>query len=160
MPTFDVVSEVNLHEVTNALDQANKEVSNRFDLKSTGSSCQRAEDVITVVSDDTFHLEQVVQVLMSKLAKRQVDLKSLKADDPVESGREVRQTITIRQGIDGTLGKQIVKIVKDSKTKTQASILEDMVRVTGKKRDDLQAVIALLKESGIDLPLQFINFRD
>jgi cyclic-di-GMP-binding protein len=160
LPTFDVVSQVDMHEVTNALDQTNKEVSNRFDLKSTGSSCQRAENVITVVSDDRFHLEQVVQVLMGKMAKRQVDLKSLKSAEPVESGREVRQAITIQQGIDATVGKQIVKIVKDAKSKTQASIMEDKVRVTGKKRDDLQAVIALLKESGIELPLQFINFRD
>ena len=160
LPTFDVVSEVNMHEVNNALDQANKEITNRFDLKSTGSNCARTDNVITVTSDDKFHLDQVVQVLMGRLAKRQVDLKSLKVDDPVESGREVRQTITIRQGIDGTLGKQIVKLVKDSKTKTQASIMEDKVRVSGKKRDDLQAVIALLKQSGIELPLQFTNFRD
>lgn len=160
MPSFDVVSEVNLHEVTNALDQANKEIGTRFDLKSTGSRCDRADNVITVVSDEKFHLEQVVQVLREKLAKRKVNLLSLQAADPVESGREVRQVITVRQGIEAELGRKIVKRVKESKRKVQASIQEAKVRVTGKKRDDLQAVIALLKEEEFDLPLQFSNFRD
>ena len=160
MPSFDVVSEVNMHEVANALDQANKEASTRFDLKGTGSQCQRAENVITVVSDSEFHLEQVVQMLMGKMAKRQVNLQSLQSAEPVKSGKEVRQAITIRQGIDTTLGKQIVKAVKDSKIKAQASIQEDKVRVTGKKRDDLQEVIALLKQTDYGLPLQFTNYRD
>lgn len=160
MPTFDVVSEVDMNEVSNALNQTNKEVTNRFDLKNTGSKCERKDDVITVVSDETFHLEQVVEVLRGKLAKRKVNLLSLKADDPVESGREVRQTITVRQGISTEMGRKIVKAVKDSKIKAQASIQEAKVRVNGKKRDDLQAVIALLKEGNYELPLQFRNFRD
>ena len=160
MPSFDVVSEVNLHEVTNALDQANKEIGNRFDLKNTGSSCQRTDNVITVVSDSDFHLEQVTQVLFSKLAKREVNLKSLKKADPVTSGKEVRQAITIMQGIEADLGRKIVKRIKDAKLKTQASIQEDKVRVSGKKRDDLQAVIALLRQDEFEQPLQFTNFRD
>ena len=160
MPSFDVVSEVNMHEVANALDQANKETNTRFDLKDTGSKCQRSDNVITVVSDSAFHLEQVVQLLMGKLAKRQVNLKSLEQAEPIVSGKEVRQTLTIRQGIDSALGRQIVKAVKDSKIKAQASIQEDKVRITGKKRDDLQAVIALLKQADYGLPLQFNNFRD
>ena len=160
MPSFDVVSEVDLNEVTNALHQANKEVENRFDLKNTGSKCQLNDNVITVVSDSDFHLEQVVQVLNMKLAKRKVNLNSLQAADPVESGKEVRQAITIRQGIDAVLAKKIVKAVKDSKSKTQASIQEQQVRVTGKKKDDLQGIMTLLKEAGYDLPLQFKNFRD
>ena len=160
MPSFDVVSEVDLNEVTNALHQANKEVENRFDLKNTGSKCQLNDNVITVVSDSDFHLEQVVQVLNMKLAKRKVNLQSLQAADPIESGKEVRQAITIRQGIDAVLAKKIVKAVKDSKSKTQASIQEQQVRVTGKKKDDLQGIMTLLKEAGYDLPLQFKNFRD
>ncbi len=160
MPSFDVVSEVNMHEVTNALDQANKEVTNRFDLKNTGSECRREDNVITVISDDDFHLEQVVDVMMGKLAKRKVNLQSLKKEAPVASGKTVRQTVTIRRGIDAATGKKIIKAVKDAKLKTQASIQEEKVRVTGKKRDGLQAVIALLKEADFDLPVQFINFRD
>ncbi len=160
MPSFDVVSEVDMHEVTNALDQANKEVTNRYDLKNTGSECRREDNVITVISDDNFHLEQVVEVMMGKLAKRNVNLQSLKKEAPVTSGKTVRQTITIRRGIDAAAGKKIVKAVKDAKLKIQASIQEEKVRVTGKKRDGLQAAIALLKEADFDLPLQFINFRD
>lgn len=160
MPSFDVVSEVNLHEVTNALDQANKELSTRFDLKNSGSRCERTDNVITVASDSDFHLEQVVQVLEGKLAKRGVDLRALERGKLEESGKEVRQQLTIRQGIDAELGRRIVKLVKDAKLKTQAAIQESKVRVSGKKRDDLQQVIALLKEAKIDQPLQFENFRD
>lgn len=160
MPSFDVVSEVDMHEVTNALDQTNKEVTNRFDLKASGSKCQQADNIITVVSDSEFHLEQVVQVLMQKLAKRKVNLQSIVHGDPVESGKEVRQLLTIQQGIATDIGRKIVKAVKESKSKTQASIQESKVRVSGKKRDDLQSVIALLKEKEFGLPLQFSNFRD
>ena len=160
MPSFDVVSEVDMQEVTNALDQTNKEVGNRFDLKNTGSECQRDGNAVTVISDDEFHLEQVVDVMMSKLAKRNVNLQSLKKGEPVKSGKTVRVTFTILQGIDAPTGKKIVKAVKDAKLKAQASIQEEQVRVSGKKRDDLQTVIALLKETDFGLPLQFINFRD
>lgn len=160
MPSFDVVSEVNMHEVTNALDQSNKELTNRFDLKGTGSKLERAENVVTLISDSTFHLDQVMQILRGKLAKREVNLKSLDLGDPVTSGKEVRQILTIQQGIPTELGKKIVKSIKDAKLKVQSSINEDKVRVTGKKRDDLQDVMALLKKAEFDLPLQFNNFRD
>ena len=160
MPSFDVVSEVNLHEVTNALDQVNKELTNRYDLKNSGSDCRREDNVITITSDSDFHLKQVVEVMMAKFARRSVNLQSLKSDAPVASGRTVRQTVTIRRGIDAATGKKIVQAVKDAKLKIQASIHEEKVRVTGKKRDGLQAVIALLREADFDLPLQFINFRD
>ena len=149
-----------MHEVRNALEQANKEVTNRFDLKNTGSQCQQEDNAITVISDDHFHLDQVVQVLMGKLSKRGVNLNSLEKADPVESGREVRQIITIRQGIETVLGKKIVKAVKDSKLKVQATIQEAQVRVSGKKKNDLQEVMALLKAADYDLPLQFKNLRD
>jgi uncharacterized protein YajQ (UPF0234 family) len=160
VPTFDVVSEVNMHEVANALDQAGKELTTRFDLKNTGSKCERTDNVINVTSDSDFHLDQVLQVLMGKLAKRGVDLRSLKKGETVTSGKEVRQAITILQGIDADLARKIVKHVKDAKMKVQASIQEQKVRVSGKKRDDLQAAIALLKEAGFEQPLQFENFRD
>ena len=160
MPSFDVVSEVDMNEVTNALNQANKEVTQRFDLKNSGSKCERIDNVITVTSDSEFHVEQVLQVLRAKLAKRGVNLQSLLAADPVTSGKEVRQVITVRRGIDAELARKIVKMVKDTKSKTQASIQEEKVRVTGKKRDGLQEVIALLKEQDFGLPLQFSNFRD
>jgi len=160
LPTFDVVSEVNMHEVTNALDQTNKEISTRFDLKDSGSKCTLAENVIQITSDAEFHLEQVVQVLKAKLAKRGVDLRSLEEAKIQVSGSQARQSITLRQGLDSTLAKKIVKLIKDSKLKTQATIQEDKVRVTGKKRDDLQEAIALLKEAKVELPLQFNNFRD
>ena len=160
MPSFDVVSEVNLHEVTNALDQTNKEVATRFDLKNTGSKCQQEGNVINVVSDSEFNLKQVVQVMMAKLAKRKVNLRSLEQADPVASGKEVRQAITLRIGIEADVARKIVKAVKELKNKTQASIAENKVRVSGKKRDQLQAVIAMLKEADYDLPLQFTNFRD
>lgn len=160
MPSFDVVSEVDMHEVANALDQTNKELGTRYDLKNTGSKCERTENVVIATSDDKFHLEHVVTVLRTKLAKRKVNLRSLKTDEPVESGKVVRQTITIRQGIETELARKIVKKVKEAKLKAQASIMEDRVRVSGKKRDDLQTVIALLKEADYGLPLQFKNFRD
>ena len=145
-----------MHEVTNALDQTNKEITTRFDLKNTGSKCQREDNVITVISDSDFNVGQVSQVLMGKLAKRKVNLRSLKKGDLVTSGKEVRQAITIRRGIDAPLAKA----VKDLKNKTQASINEAKVRISGKKKDQLQAVIARLRETDYDLPLQFINFRD
>ena len=149
-----------MHEVTNALHQTSKELTTRYDLKNTGSECRQEDNVISVVSDDDFHLKQVVEVLMGKMAKRKVNLKSLEHGDPVESGKTVRQTITIRRGIDAPTGKKIVQSVKDAKLKLQASIQEEKVRVTGKKRDALQTVIAQLKEADFGLPLQFINFRD
>ena len=160
MPSFDVVSEVDMHEVTNAVDQANREVGNRFDFKGTGSEFIQDEAVITMKSQSEFQLEQMLDVLRSKLSKRGIDLACLDLGDPEQAGREARQKVTLRQGIDSATAKKIVKMVKDAKMKVQASIQGEQVRVTGKKRDDLQQAIALLRGAELDLPLQFNNFRD
>ena len=159
MPSFDVVSEVDMHEVTNAVDQANREVSTRFDFKGSGARYERADDVITMIAPSEFQLQQMLDILQTKLARRGVDIACLEIGEPQASGKEVRQIVTIRQGLDSPLAKKIVKLVKDSKLKVQAAIQGEKVRVTGKKRDDLQKVIALLKEADIEMPLQFNNFR-
>ncbi len=160
MPSFDVVSEVDMHEVTNAVDQANREVSTRFDFKGSGARYERADDVITMIAPSEFQLQQMLDILQTKLARRGVDIACLEIGEPQASGKEVRQIVTIRQGLDSPLAKRIVKLIKDSKLKVQAAIQGEKVRVTGKKRDDLQKVIALLKEADIEMPLQFNNFRD
>ncbi len=160
MPSFDVVSEVEMHEVTNAVDQANREVSTRFDFKGSGARYERADDVITMTAPSEFQLQQMLDILQTKLARRGVDIACLEIGEPQASGREVRQTVTVRQGLDAPLAKRIVKLIKDTKLKVQAQIQGEKVRVTGKKRDDLQKVIAMLKEADIEMPLQFNNFRD
>lgn len=160
MPSFDIVSEVNLHEASNAVDQANREVGTRFDFKGSDARYDLAEAVVTLHAQTEFQLQQMMDILHTKLAKRGVDIACLKIDPPLVSGKEARQTVTLRQGIDSTLAKTIVKLIKDSKLKVQAAIQGEQVRVTGKKRDDLQDVIALLREAKLELPLQYVNFRD
>jgi hypothetical protein len=160
MPSFDIVSEVDLHEVTNAVDQANREVVTRFDFKGTGARFELKEAVVTLTAENEFQLQQMLDILQPRLAKRGVDLLCLKIDPPLVSGRQAKQTVTLRQGIDAPLAKDIVKRIKDSKLKVQAAIQGDQVRVTGKKRDDLQEAMALLRQSELELPLQFTNFRD
>ena len=161
MPSFDVVSEANLVEVRNALDQANKEITNRFDFKGSDSRIEQKERDLTAFADDDFKLTQVRDVLVSKFAKRNVDVRFLDYGDIQKiSGDKVKQPITIKHGVSGDLAKKIVRLVTDSKIKVQASIQGDAVRVTGTKRDDLQATIALLKKEVTDVPLSFDNFRD
>lgn len=161
MPSFDVVSEVDWHEVDNAVDQANREIGNRYDFKGTDARIERSEAAITVYADNEFQVGQAADILHNKLAKRGVELGALESGEPeTTSGGKARQLITVRSGIGQDLARRIVKLVKGSKIKVQASIQGEQVRVSGKKRDDLQAAIALLKESEIDLPLQFTNFRD
>jgi hypothetical protein len=160
MPSFDIVSEVDLHEAANAVDQANREVGTRFDFKGSGAKYELSESVITLHAENEFQLQQMLDILQPRLAKRGVDILCLKIDAPQVSGRQARQTVTLRQGIDTPLAKQIVKLVKDSKMKVQAAIQGEQVRVNGKKRDDLQEAIALLRKSELELPLQFTNFRD
>lgn len=160
MPTFDVVSEIDMHELTNAVDQANREVGNRFDFKGTHSKIEQAQAEITVISESEFQVEQIMDILRGKMVKRGIDIGCLDVKDPVTSGKEVRQLVIARQGIDKELSRKIVKLVKDSKIKVQAAIQGDQVRVSGKKRDDLQQIIALLKDAKLDLPLQYTNFRD
>ncbi len=160
MPSFDVVSEVNMHEVTNAVDQANREVATRFDFKNTHSKFERNESDIILHGPSEFHLKQMRDILFGKLTKRGVNLTSLLEHAPDLSGKVARQTITVRQGLEGALAKEVVKVVKDAKLKVQAAIQGDKVRVSGNKKDDLQKVIALLKNTEFELPLQFVNYRD
>jgi uncharacterized protein YajQ (UPF0234 family) len=160
MPSFDIVSEVNLHEAANAVDQANREVGTRFDFKGSNARYTLNEAEITLQAESEFQLQQMLDILQTKLAKRNVDIACLKIDPPRVSGRQARQTVTLRQGIDAPLAKDIVKRIKDSKLKVQAAIQGEQVRVTGKKRDDLQDAIALIRSAGLELPMQFVNFRD
>jgi uncharacterized protein YajQ (UPF0234 family) len=160
MPSFDIVSEINLHEVTNAVDQASREVDQRFDFKGTNAKFELKEAVITTSAQADFQLKQMLEILKLKLAKRGIDVACMKVDEPVTVGQTARQVITLRQGVDTELGKKIQRLVKDSKLKVQAAIQDKQVRVTGKSRDDLQSAIALVKKGGFDLPLQFTNFRD
>lgn len=160
MPSFDVVSEVNMHEVTNAVDQANREVVARFDFKGTGAQFELNEAVVTLRAQDEFQLKQMLEILKLKLTKRKVDIGCLKVDSPELALKKARQTITIRQGIETELARKIVKMIKEMKRKVQAAIQGDKIRVSGKKRDDLQQVIAMLREAELDMPLQFVNYRD
>ena len=160
MPSFDIVSEVNMHEVTNAVDQAGRELGNRWDFKNVEAGFEREEDRITLSAEQEFQLDQMTEILKLAFAKRKLDLKVLEEESESRSGKLVRRHFRLRQGIDQAQAKNMVKRIKDSKLKVQASVQGDKVRVTGKKRDDLQAVIALLKEAELDLPLQFDNFRD
>jgi len=161
MPSFDIVSEVNQVEVRNAIDQANKEISTRFDFKGSDARVELAEKVLTLYADDDFKLSQVTDIVTGRLAKRGVDTRALKAGNVEKvSGNKVKQPVTVRTGVEQELAKRIVKLVKDSKLKVQASIQGDAVRVSGAKRDDLQSAIALVKKSVTDYPLQFENFRD
>ena len=161
MPSFDIVSEVNQVEVGNALDQTNKEVSTRFDFKGSDARVEHKDKVLTLFADDDFKLKQVTDILTAKLTKRGVDIRSLKYGDPEKiSGNKIKQAITVRTGVEQELSKKIVRVIKDSKLKVQASIQGDAVRVTSAKRDELQNAIALVRKSITDFPLQFNNFRD
>ena len=159
-PTFDVVSEVNLPEVGNAVAQAQKEVAQRYDLKGTAAGIEQKDKELTLTANDEFGLKAVTDILQTKLVKRGVSLKSLEYGtiEPATKGT-VRQVVTIRQGIASEKAKEIVKAIKDSKLKVQVAIQGEQLRVSGKKRDDLQAVIALLRGADFGIPLQFTNFR-
>jgi uncharacterized protein YajQ (UPF0234 family) len=161
MPSFDVVSEANVVEVRNAVDQANKEISTRFDFKGTDSRIEQKERELTAFADSEFQLNQVRDVLTAKLVKRNVDVRFLDIGKIEKiGGDKVKQLIKIKNGIETEAAKKIVRIIKDSKMKVQGSIQGDAVRVTGAKRDDLQATMALLRKEVADLPLEFNNFRD
>jgi uncharacterized protein YajQ (UPF0234 family) len=161
MPSFDIVSKVNAVEVRNAVDQTNKEVTNRFDFKGSDARVEQAELVLTVFGDDEFKLGQVRDVLNGKLTKRAVDVRCLEIGEVVKiAGNKVKQAVTVRTGVDQDRAKQIVKLIKDSKMKVQGSIQGDTVRVSGAKKDLLQDAIALVRKSVEDYPLQFENFRD
>lgn len=161
MPSFDVVSEADAVEVRNAIEQSNKEISTRFDFKGSDARIEQKDRELTAFADDDFKLGQVRDVLLGKLAKRNVDVRFLDYGAVQKiGGDKVKQPITVRHGVSSEHAKRIVKLVKDSKLKVQASIQGDSVRVSGAKRDDLQSVIALLKKEVTDVPLAFTNFRD
>ncbi|MGE5623267.1 MAG: YajQ family cyclic di-GMP-binding protein [Bacillota bacterium] len=161
MPSFDVVSEANLVEVKNAVDQSNKEISTRFDFKGSDARVEQKERELTAYADSEFQLNQVRDVLTGKMVKRNVDVRFMDLGKIEKiGGDKVKQVIKIKNGIDSDTAKKIVRIIKDSKMKVQASIQGDAVRVAGNKRDDLQAAIALLRKEVTDLPLEFNNFRD
>ena len=160
MPSFDVVSDFDAHEASNGIDQANREVNTRFDFKGTGSKFELDGQVITLTSQSDFQLKQMLDIMRQKLAKRGIDIACLEENEPELTGSEARQSVLMRRGIESDLARKLVKQVKASKLKVQAAIQGDKLRISGKKRDDLQAVIALLKESDAGLPLQYENFRD
>lgn len=160
MPSFDVVSEIDDHELTNAVDQANREVSTRFDFRNSNAKFELTEHVVTLEALSDHQLKQMMTILTEKLARREIDVNSMSIDDPDVSLHLAKQKVTIRHGIDTDNARKIVKLIKESKIKVQAQIQGEQVRVTGKKRDDLQAVMKLLKASALELPLQYTNFRD
>ena len=160
MPSFDVVSEVDWHEVTNAVDQANRELQTRFDFRGVDAKFEKQDEVVRVTAEADIQIEQMVDILGAKMVKRSIDPKVMDIGDQEHVGKLLHKTIRIRQGVESLLAKRIVKLIKEKKLKVQSTIQGDKVRVTGKKRDDLQQVIALLKDEEFDVPLQFNNFRD
>lgn len=161
MPSFDAVSKVDAAELTNAVDQASREISQRYDFKGSSAAIERSEDVLTVFADSEFQLKQVTDILYAKAAKRGIDVASF---DPQKieaiSGDKAKQVVKVKQGIEKELAKKMVKLVKDSGLKVQAAIQGDELRVSGKKRDDLQACMALFRQSKLEQPIQYTNFRD
>ena len=160
MPSFDVVSEVDKHELTNAIDQSNREVTNRFDFKGTNARVERNDNVLTIIAVAEFQIKQIVDILQGKMTKRGIDIDCLDFQEVTESNNESRQNVTVREGIEKDIARQMIKLIKDSKIKVQAQIQQNQLRVSGKKRDDLQNIIAELKAAKLGLPLQYVNFRD
>jgi cyclic-di-GMP-binding protein len=160
MPSFDVVSEIDSHELTNAVDQASRELSQRFDFKNTGAEFELEETTVTMSAPAEFQLKQMLEILKLKIAKRGIDIVCLDVQEPLINLAVAKQLVVLRHGIDQETGKKVTRLVKDSKLKVQAQVQGEKVRVTGKKRDDLQEAIALLRQSTFEVPLQFNNFRD
>ena len=160
MPSFDVVSEVEMHELKNAIDQANREVGTRFDFKGMDCSFELNNEEITLKAEGEFQLKQMRDVLRSKMVKRKIDTGALDVQNPEGSLKNTRQKILLKQGLDGDAGRKVIKLIKSGKFKVQTQIQGNQVRITGKKRDDLQAVMAMLREESIGVPVQFTNFRD
>lgn len=161
MPTFDIVSEIDTHELTNAIDQANKEVTTRYDFKGTDSSYELKDSEVKLSTQSDFQLNQMYDILVQKANRRGIDVKCMELSDPDIQLKTAKQTITMKEGLDAPLAKKVIKAIKDSKIKVQSANQGDSIRVTGKKRDDLQEVMQLLKSmEDLDLPLQFNNFRD
>ncbi len=160
MASFDIKSEIDHHEITNAVDQANRILQNRFDFKGTGAEFLLSDNQITLSADEEFQIHQMLPILHESLAKRSVDLKSLKPGEVEVATGSASQIMNLQEGIDKELAKKITALVKQSKSKVQASIQGDSVRITGKKRDDLQQIIQLVKDQNFPVPLQYVNFRD
>ena len=160
MPSFDIVSEVDLQEVRNAVDQAGRELATRFDFRGVDSGFEFDDGAIRLYAEEDFQLQQMLDILKDKLTRRSVDVRALDPQDVEAAGKQKRQQFLLKQGIDRDRAKKLVKQIKDTKRKVQAQIQGDQIRVTGKKRDDLQSVIAILKEAELDVPLSFDNFRD
>lgn len=160
MPSFDVVSEVDFHEVTNAVDQSNREIQTRFDFRGVDAKFERKEDVVRITAEADIQLDQMIDILRAKLVKRSIDPRVMDIGDQEHVGKLLHKNIKIKEGIESLLAKKVVKMIKDKKVKVQAAIQGEKVRVTGKKRNDLQQVMSMLKEEEIDTPLQYNNFRD
>lgn len=160
MPSFDVVSEVDKHELANAVDQANRELVTRFDFKGTSAKFELEESVVTQVASSAFQLKQMLDILRGRMSARGIDTRCLDAADPLENLGGARQKVTVKQGIEQAVSKKLIAAIKEAKIKVETQITGEKLRVTGKKRDDLQAAIALLKKTEVPLPLQFNNFRD
>jgi uncharacterized protein YajQ (UPF0234 family) len=160
MPSFDIVSEVDHHELSNAVDQANREIGTRYDFKGSDARIEQSENQLTLGCESEFQIKQMTPILKEKMSKRGIDVSCLEFSDIVEMNKRARQQVLVREGLDKDLARKVVKIIKDSKLKVQAAIQGEQVRVNGKKRDDLQQVMQLLKDANLGIPLQFNNFRD
>lgn len=160
MPSFDIVSEVDSHELQNAVDQVNREIGNRFDFKGADAKVESKDSVLTLSAQSDFQVKQIRPMLYERLAKRGIDVQCLEDGEMEQSGMRAHQRITVREGLDKEIAKKVVKLIKDSKLKVQAAVQGEQVRVTGKKRDDLQQTMSLLRGAELGLPLQFNNFRD
>jgi uncharacterized protein YajQ (UPF0234 family) len=160
MPTFDTVSEVDHHELKNAIDQANREIGTRYDFKGSDSKIEQSANELTLISESEFQIKQMAPILKEKMAKRGIDVSCLDFSDIIEMNKKAKQQVTVKEGLDKDIARKIVKLIKESKIKVQAAIQDEQVRVTGKKRDELQQVMQLLREANLGIPLQFNNFRD
>jgi len=160
MPSFDTVSEVDHHELSNAIDQANREIGTRYDFKGSDAKIEQVDNQLTLSAESDFQIKQMTPILKEKMSKRGIDVSCLEFADVIEMNKRARQQVLVREGLDKDLARKIVKLIKDSKIKAQAAIQGDQVRVTGKKRDDLQQIMKLLREANLGIPLQFNNFRD
>jgi uncharacterized protein YajQ (UPF0234 family) len=160
MPSFDVVSEVDNHELKNAIDQANREIGTRYDFKGSNSEIEQSGNELTLQAESEFQIKQMIPILKEKMSKRDIDVECLDFGDLVEMNKRARQPVTVREGLEQDIARKMVKIIKEAKLKVQAAIQGDQLRITGKKRDDLQQVMATLREANLGIPLQFNNFRD
>ncbi len=160
MPSFDTVSEIDHHELSNAIDQANREIGTRYDFKGSDAKIEQTDNQLTLNAESDFQIKQMTPILKEKLSKGGIDVSCLEFSDVVEMNKRARQQVLVREGLDQDLSRKIVRLIKESKIKAQAAIQGDQVRVSGKKRDDLQKIMQLIREANLGIPIQFNNFRD